>query len=591
MSKLLFEIFSEEIPATLQSEALKKFNSIVSDVTLKANLSSSECKTFISPWRMILTISDLNADSKIVIELLEKIMLNMQSFWPRTIMWPGSLFKWIRPIRSLLLIHNDTILSGSLHGISLRNKVFIDKANYVELKAEQGAFIDQYFSILRNNNIVFDHLERKQFIESQIHSYEQKYSVTSICGTSLIDEITGLADKPYAIDCEIPSKFLLLPIELINLVLSKNQKYILFKNADGSIFSKFLIIGNGDKKYIDTVRAGNMKVLEARLSDALFYYNIDMKKSVQDFSDKMKKMNFIAGTLYEDYIELQKQIMDTWRQSNAQCPMISNELKYNELSNIIELSKFDLGTGIISEFPELQGIIAGHYGKVFNIFDDSIAAMVSRQYKSFKGSENALHNAFILIDRFAYIIKIWQSGGKPTSSGDPYAIKSKIDDILNIHYLFLSFSLSDFLSKFSLSENDISDIKKLIIKRFIKLYNNDAVSNIIAKISSNFNSICDLHIQYINATNALKNESFCRMYKRLNGLTGGKSIEANQFEEAQNSIIKELDNNGFTDAIIAKIEQYLDTNRILEDNIKLSFISQIQASASQKLHQAFLDIA
>jgi glycyl-tRNA synthetase beta subunit len=487
----LLEIFSEEIPAPLQDKILKTTNEKLE--TLLKNSHAAGWKTFISSHRLIIIVkSDL--ENEVLYKILCNILLAIQKTFTKTMQWPQSQIRWIRPIRNILFIHNDVIEYREFLSIKSSAKVIVDKS-FLSEDLDGNNKIELYFKKLESKQIIYDHLQRKEYIKQEIAHFEKKYNIKSSVGEKLLQELIGITDTPFAIEAEIDSQFLKLPAQLIELVLVKNQKYLIFYNENNEISKKFLIIINAKQKqreYLLKILEGNLRVLSARLEDAAFYYQKDLKTTKDELYQSLCQMNFTSSVKYDEYLNFQFSIATSIAKDNIQL---------NEIENIVNFAKIDLASATVSEFPELQGVIGYYYCKFFGHNNYQINQIIKYQYakfdyKLYQDPEKAA--LFCTIDRLSYILTMYKSGNQPTSSGDPYAVKAKVDDL--IHALIATKAINqakifDIIDK----EQNSAAIKELILKRFLAICKDFLkVKNISFE---NFSSIQDLFynicIEYI----------------------------------------------------------------------------------------------
>ena len=344
--------------------------------------------------------------------------------------------------------------------------------------------------------------------------------------------------------CVLAEKFLVLPFELIELVLRENQRYVVFKtNESGNEEIRFLIFAN---KNTEIVKKGHQIVATARLDDALFYWKQDeeLKK------DKMKLKTILSSRIFIDDISWQEYLQ---RQEEFANKIIKDERILNNVKQLIWDTKLDLATGVVAEFPELQGVIGKYYfGYGFN------------PYYFDKHNDNEVELYYYLIDRISYIITMYQQGKQPTGSGDKYKVKVKMDDVINV-ILKIDVDVNAIKECF-LSNQDICLLYKKRLQAIIE--NNYNGTNGIKDFAKICASLVDKGILQIDVDLWLKyynDDMFVKVYKRLAGYT-------QNVEYDNRRTIVEKANTIFKDNDVVLLNDYLDKHNINDnDEVKTIF--------------------
>ena len=537
MSDAVFEIFTEEIPATLQRQIAQNYRSFAIKKLKENNVNIVDLNIFIGITlnRLVLKLNNADVSKEKMLEFINTTLQEFSTYFPRNMLYPQSSLKWIRPIRSIFACIDNEVLSGEFFGICANNGIDIDKFTFVKCNS-----VAEYNKIITDNKIVLDYNTRVEFIKNEIQKYKPDYR-----NNKLIDEIAGMSERcNVPIMCVLEEKFLILPFELIELVLRENQRYVVFKtNESGNEEIRFLIFAN---KNTEIVKKGHQIVATARLDDALFYWKQDeeLKK------DKMKLKAILSSRIFIDDISWQEYLQ---RQEELAVKIIKDERILNNVKQLIWDTKIDLATGVVAEFPELQGVIGKYYfGYGFN------------PYYFDKHNDNEVELYYYLIDRMAYIITMYQQGKQPTGSGDKYKVKVKMDDVINV-ILKINVDVNAVKECF-LSNQDICLLYKKRLQAIIE-NNYNGINGIkdFAKICA---SLVDKGILQIDVDLWLKHyndDIFVKVYKRLAGYT--QNVEYDN----QRAIVEKA-NTIFKDNDVVLLNDYLDKHNIDgNDEIKTIF--------------------
>lgn len=537
MSDAVFEIFTEEIPATLQRQIAQNYRSFAIKKLKENNVNIVDLNIFIGITlnRLVLKLNNADISKEKMLEFINTTLQEFSTYFPRNMLYPQSSLKWIRPVRSIFACIDNEVLSGEFFGICANNGIYVDKFTFVQCNS-----VAEYDKIITDNKIVLDYNTRVEFIKNEIQKYKPDYR-----NNKLIDEIAGMSERcNVPIMCILEEKFLILPFELIELVLRENQRYVVFKtNESGNEEIRFLIFAN---KNTEIVKKGHQIVATARLDDALFYWKQDeeLKK------DKMKLKAILSSRIFIDDISWQEYLQ---RQEELAVKIIKDERILNNVKQLIWDTKLDLATGVVAEFPELQGVIGKYYfGYGFN------------PYYFDKHNDNEVWLYYYLIDRISYIITMYQQGKQPTGSGDKYKVKVKMDDVIHV---ILKINVDvDAVKECFLSNQDICLLYKKRLQAIIE--NNYNGTNGIKDFAKICASLVDKGILQIDVDLWLKHyndDMFVKVYKRLAGYT--QNVEYDN----QRAIVEKA-NTIFKDNDVVLLNDYLDKHNIDgNDEIKTIF--------------------
>ena len=470
MSEFFIELFSEEIPAGLQRNSrnvlLENFQNLFEEKKILFKKSSS----FSTPNRLIILFEGLskeitqkaeeikgpnvNAPDKAVegflrsnqidkkdlfikkiekgefyffkkpinktntIDLLQEytplILDKLQ--WKKSMIWGNYNLSWARPLKSILAVFGNKSLDFKFHHLISSNTTFTDKE--FEDKKKIFKTFKSYKDFFNQSGIIIDHVLRKNFIIKKIEKISSKNNFIVEPNNKLLDEVTDIVEQPNIIVCKFDQKFLNIPKEILIITMQYHQKYFPTFDKKGKITNEFLVVANNhdEKGYI---KLGNERVVEARLSDAQFFWEKNKSQNLVKQVSKLKSMNYFKGLgSYFDKIQRMRKLGG----------MISDELLISK--DQVELSasicKVDLISDIVGEFPELQGIMGGHFARVQG-FDKEIALAVSEHYQptglDSKTPKKPFSIALALTDKIDTLVGFFGIDQKPTSSKDPYALR------------------------------------------------------------------------------------------------------------------------------------------------------------------------
>jgi glycyl-tRNA synthetase beta chain len=366
--------------------------------------------------------------------LLKKIQ------WKKSMKWGDFDLNWGRPLKSILAIFDKKKLNFKFFHLASSNMSFIDK----EFEENKKIFFNfkDYSNFFKKKNIIIDQNQRKDLIEKKINEILEKKNIKTKDNPKLLDEIVNLTDQPNIIICEFDRKFLNIPKEILIITMQHHQKYFPTFDKKGNITNEFLVvINNQDKKGF--IKLGNERVVEARLSDAEFFWDKDKSKNLIKRVSKLKSMNYFKGLgTYFDKVQRMRKLGG----------MLSDELLISKEK--VELSasicKVDLVSELVGEFPELQGIMGGYFAEAQG-FEKDISLAISEQYLpaglNTKVPKKPYSIALSLADKIDTLVGFFGINQKPTSSKDPFALRRlALGIIKTIIYNKKDFKIRDLIS-------------------------------------------------------------------------------------------------------------------------------------------------
>jgi glycyl-tRNA synthetase beta chain len=477
MSEFFLELFSEEIPSSLQKNLREDLlNSFIKSFNEKS-ISFKKSSSFSTPNRLIILFEGLqkqiilkseeikgpsvkapelalegfirsnNISKKdlfkkaidkgefyffktklkklnthdLLEELVPSILHKIQ--WKKSMRWNDFSLNWGRPLKSILAIFDKKKLNFNFHHLTSSNSTFVDK----EFEEKKKIFIDfqDYNIFFKKLNITIDHNQRKNFIEKKLNEISSIKNILIENNPKLLDEVVDLTDQPNIILCEFDRKFLNIPKEILIITMQHHQKYFPTFDKKGNITNEFLVVTN--KRDINgLIKLGNERVVEARLNDAEFFWNKDKSQNLVKRVSMLKSMNYFKGLgTYFDKVQRMRKLGG----------MLSDELLISK--DKVELSasicKVDLVSELVGEFPELQGIMGGYFAESQG-FEKDVCKAISEQYlpagQNSKVPKKPYSIALSLADKIDTLVGFFGINQKPTSSKDPFALRRLASGII-----------------------------------------------------------------------------------------------------------------------------------------------------------------
>ena len=470
MSEFFLELFSEEIPANLQKNARENLLQNFKDFFEKKNISFSKNLSFSTPNRLLILFEGIKPEIKQkeeevrgpkidapkkaldgflrsnnfqkkdlyqkendkgtfyfvkkppkTIKISELLNENIPSIldgisWKKSMKWGDFQLYWARPLKSILAIFNNKNLLFKYHHLQSSNLTFVDK-DFEDKKKSFNNF-KLYIDYFKKSQIVIDQNKRKKFIELELLKKSKRKNLTIEISDKLLNEVTDLVNKPNILACKFDDKFLQIPKEILITTMQFHQKYFHTFDNKGNITNNFLVVAN-NKDNKGFIKSGNERVVNARLSDAQFFWEKNKSNNLVKQVSKLKLINYFKGLgTYFDKIQRMRKLGG----------MISDELLISKEK--VEMSaticKVDLLSDIVGEFPELQGIMGSYFAE-FQGFDKEISLAIREQYLpagiNSKTPKKLFSIALSLTDKLDTLVGFFGIDQKPTSSKDPFALR------------------------------------------------------------------------------------------------------------------------------------------------------------------------
>ncbi|WP_428667102.1 glycine--tRNA ligase subunit beta [Reyranella sp.] len=489
MAEFLLELLSEEIPARMQTRAADDLKRLVADGLKGAGLSFTEARAFATPRRLALVFDGLPAARPDVSEerrgprvgapdqavqgflkgaglasldqaekrdtgkgefwfaVLKKkggptadvlpgiVEAAMKALpWPKSMKWGSGSMQWVRPLQGIVALFDGKVLAGEIapggqmtpvkFGDTTRGHRFLSKGEFPVV-----GFAD-YVARLRAAHVVLDPAERKKIILDGARKLTGEAQVALKNDEGLLEEVAGLVEWPVPMLGTIDAQFMDVPPEVLTVSMRTHQRYFVTTRSDGTLANRFVVVANnvardGGK----TIVEGNERVLRSRLSDAKFFWDQDRKVTLEERLPILKDIIFHAslGTQaerVERIVKLAGEIAKLVPGADAA-----------QVAQAARLCKADLVSGMVGEFPEVQGIM-GRYYALGEKLPAAVADAIGDHYAPAGPNDRCpsapVSIAVALADKLDALVSFWSIGEKPTGSRDPYALRRAALGIIRI---------------------------------------------------------------------------------------------------------------------------------------------------------------
>lgn len=473
MADLLLELFSEEIPARMQKRASEDLQKLVTDALAKEDMFGEGAKAFATPRRLTLVITGLPArqqdrkeerkgprvgapekamegflkstgltldqcetreDKKgeyyvavidkpgrgtdeLIAEIVPDVIRNFP--WPKSMRWGSGSLRWVRPLHSIVCTLDGEVVPFNVDGIEAGNTTYGHR--FMGPDAITVKTFDDYVEKLDRQKVMLDAQARAAHILEDAKNLAHAQNLELIDDEALLHEVAGLVEWPTVLMGSIDDEFMAVPQEVLTSTMRANQKYFALKDPKtGNLAPRFIVVSNiepadGGAAVVN----GNERVLRARFSDARFLWDEDKKHSLEEFAKKLGEVVFHAklGTVADKSARISKLA--------GELALVTNADKAKaELAG--RLCKADLVSGMVYEFPDLQGIM-GRYYALADDYDAEVADAIAQHYQPQGPSDDvpdgAVAQAVALADKLDTLTGFWAIDEKPTGSKDPYALR------------------------------------------------------------------------------------------------------------------------------------------------------------------------
>lgn len=476
MSELLLELLSEEIPARMQSRAAEDLHRLVVEALAAAQLGFGTARSFVAARRLTLVVEGLPAaqpdvseerrgprlgapeqaiqgflktagieslaecetrdtgkgvfyiatirragrpTAEVLPEILRKAVLSLP--WPKSMRFPAASFRWVRPLSQVLCLFGGKILPIDLDLVPVGDATLGHR--FLSPGTITVRDFADYALKLDAAHVIFDQTIRRQKIADDLALAARKEGLELKEDPGLLDEVTGLAEYPVVLAGRIDARFMTLPPEVLTTSMRVHQKYFALTEPDGRLAPRFLLVANtlaadGGAAIV----AGNERVLRARLSDAEFFWDQDRRTKLGARVPKLAERIFHAKL---------GSMLDKAARIEALAAFIAPSVKRGDLNlelarRAARLAKADLSSGMVGEFPELQGLI-GRYYALHDHEPPEIADAVAEHYAPLGPSDRCpaapVSVTVALADKIDTLVGFFGIDEKPTGSKDPFALR------------------------------------------------------------------------------------------------------------------------------------------------------------------------
>jgi len=488
MPELLLELFSEEIPARMQVRAAEELKRLVTGELQAQGLETGEAQAFATPRRLALVVRDVAARSpdqleerkgprvnapeaaiqgflkaaglssigqasvvsdpkkgdyyvarierpgrsayEIVSEVVPDVLRRFP--WPKSMRWGSHTFAWVRPLHGIICLLDGEVVPFEIAGVSSSNTTRGHR--FHGNTPVQVSGFDDYVEKLRAAKVILDSGERARRIEEQARELAAKHKLELIEDTGLLAENAGLTEWPVVLMGHFDEAFLEVPPEVIITSIRTHQKCFALRDPEtGKLANRFLLVANLEAADGGAaIVAGNEKVIRARLSDARFFWEQDLKKPLDEMAHALRGVTFHEklGTQWERV----ERIAELAFYIAGAVDAVPEDAR-----RAAQLAKADLVSGMVGEFPELQGLMGRYYAEAVGTKPE-IARAIELHYKP-KGPNDtvplveegdAVAVAVALADKIDTLVGFWRINEKPTGSGDPYQLRRAALGIIRI---------------------------------------------------------------------------------------------------------------------------------------------------------------
>ncbi|WP_010393124.1 glycine--tRNA ligase subunit beta [Paracoccus sp. TRP] len=479
MADLLIELFSEEIPARMQARAREDLKKLVTDGLVEAGLTYRSAGVFSTPRRLTLAIEGLSAHSPttreerkgprtdapeaalegflrstgltrdqlearddkkgqvwfatitrpgrpaadIVAEVLEAAIRNFP--WPKSMRWGAGNLRWVRPLHSILCLLTDesgaSVVPLEIEGIRASNTTRGHRFMAPEEFTVSG--FDDYAAKLRRARVMLDSAEREAAIRQEAANLAFARGWEIVPDEGLLTEVAGLVEWPVPLMGAIEDRFLSLPPEVLQTSMKEHQKFFSARNPKSGRIEGFVTVANIETSdQGETILKGNQRVLAARLSDAAFFWENDLREArsgMTDWAEGLKAVTFQSRL--GSQADRITRIAALARQI---APLVGADA--DQAEQAARVAKLDLRSAMVGEFPELQGIMGRYYALEAGL--PAAVADAARDHYSPLGPSDAVPSAPVsvavaLADKLDTLTGFWAIDEKPTGSKDPFALR------------------------------------------------------------------------------------------------------------------------------------------------------------------------
>ena len=481
MPNLLIELFSEEIPARMQRRAAEDFKKLITNGMVDAGLTYAGAAAFSTPRRLTLAVEDVLSESPtvreerkgprvdapekaiegflrgagltkdqlevrdekkgqvyfatiekpgrpaadIIAEVLEHAIRNFP--WPKSMRWGTGTLRWVRPLHSIICVLSDDVeatvvpvnIDGILSGNQTMGHRFMSSGTPITVSG-----FDDYAASLKKEHVILDPEERSQMIWQDATNIAFASGLEIVEDAGLLTEVAGLVEWPVVLMGEIDQEFLELPPEVLQTSMREHQKFFSVRDTKTGKITRFITVANRETADQGaTILAGNQKVLSARLADAKFFWENDLRVAQNDGLTAWTAR--LANVTFHNKLGSQKDRIDRIVALAGDLSTVTSA-DAHMAQKAAGIAKADLSSEMVYEFPELQGLMGRYYAKAAGVEQD-VANACEQHWQPLGPSDDvptqAVSATVALADKLDTLCGFWAIDEKPTGSKDPFALR------------------------------------------------------------------------------------------------------------------------------------------------------------------------
>jgi len=476
---------------------------------------------------------------------------------PHFMRWASNDVKFSRPIRWVLSILDNEEVKVTIIDKESSNITHGHRFSTQNIVINNP---DEYISKLRDAHVYVDQDERKARILEVTKAEADKLGAITKISDDLLEEVTYLCEFPVAVTCDFDTAYLTIPQEVAVTVMETHQRYFALYSKDGKLTNKFITITNYIGNEFENIKAGNLRVIKARLDDAVFFFNEDTKKPLESYREALKGMTFQKG-------------MGSVYDKTERIAKLAGKLNPSQtVKRTAELCKADLATNLVFEFTELQGFIGADYARVSGEAKEVQDGIKEHYFPLNAESETAKSvegQVVGIADKIDTICAVFAAGKKPTGSSDPLGVRRAALGIIKTileHNLKIDLSklIDDTLELLPVKSDCKKDIEEFFTQRLIIFLANDYKKEVLEACSglNNLKNPCADLADYLERVKAVSKINDAKLVENANRvlriLKDGVNVSADEklfVIDAEKALYNEIKKINFT----GSYEEYLQS--------------------------------
>lgn len=362
------------------------------------------------------TVSERGLETQVLlVDLLSKLLIEMP--FPKRQRWEDSGMTFIRPVRWLLCLLGDEVIPVQFAGVTASNQTCGHR--FMSPRFQGVSSIDTYLSHLKHHFVMLDGDERKNLILEGANALAKQAGGDLRSDNSLIEIVKNLVEYPWPIMGYFEEKYLEIPPEILVSEMREHQKYLSVIDAKGKLLPVFIVVAGSQAKDTKDLAAGNGRVLRARFEDGAFYYREDCEKSIDVFEAKLEHVMF-----QRELGSVADKVRRIVKLSDYFCDVLGAPRE--KTLRVAKLCKFDLVTGVVGQFPELQGVMGRTYAQRAGESGDVAVAIEQHYWPRFSGDaipSSDMGAIVSLADRLDTLVAVIGIGKAPKGNADPFGLR------------------------------------------------------------------------------------------------------------------------------------------------------------------------